>query len=74
VIKTSWKIFHAVYFTSAGIIKHALPRSRWFSRRKPGYLEIGNVAKGAVFEKLRFSMVNLTMKKFPKLDKLGILG
>jgi hypothetical protein len=31
-------------------------------------LKIGNVAKGAIFEKLRFSIVNLTMKKFPKLD------
>ena len=37
-------------------------------------LKIGNVAKGAIFEKLRFSIVNLTMKKFSKLDKLGILG
>jgi hypothetical protein len=34
--------------------------------------EIGNVEKGAIFEKLRFSIINLTIKKLPKLDELGI--
>ena len=33
-----------------------------------------NVAKGAIFEKLRFSIINLTMKKLHKLDELGIEG
>ena len=65
---------NVVYLTSAGIIKHFLPRNHWFSRRKPGYWEIGNVEKGAIFEKLRFSIINLTMKKLPKLDELGIEG
>jgi hypothetical protein len=65
---------NAVYLTTAGIIKHFLPRSHWFSRRKPGYWEICNVEKGAIFEKLRFSIISLTMKKLPKLDELGIEG
>jgi hypothetical protein len=35
---------------------------------------MGNVAKGAIFKKFRFSIINLTMKKLPKLDELGIEG
>jgi hypothetical protein len=41
-------------------------------RAKQRYSVIGNVAKGAIFEKLRFSIINLTMKKLLKLDELGI--
>jgi hypothetical protein len=28
----------------------------------------------AIFEKMRFSIINFTMKKLPKLDELGIEG
>jgi|688.fasta_scaffold1823519_1 hypothetical protein len=30
--------------------------------------------KGAIFEKLRFSIIHLTVKKWPKQDEFGILG
>jgi hypothetical protein len=33
-----------------------------------------NVAKGAIFEKLRFLIINLTTTKFAKLDEFGVLG
>jgi hypothetical protein len=32
------------------------------------------VAKGALFEKLRFSIINLTIKILPKQDEFSILG
>jgi hypothetical protein len=35
---------------------------------------MGNVEKGAIFEKLQFSIINFTMKKLPKLYELGIAG
>jgi hypothetical protein len=42
--------------------------------KKTVKLRIGNVAKGAIFEKLRFSIIILRMKKLPKQDEFGILG
>ncbi len=41
-------------------------------KRDFAFWQIGNVAKGAIFEKFQFSMINLTMNKLPKLDELGI--
>jgi hypothetical protein len=43
-------------------------------RRQAWYWEIGNVAKGAILKKLKFSIINLRMKKLPKQDEFGILG
>jgi hypothetical protein len=43
-------------------------------RRQAFFLEIGNVAKGAIFKKLRFSIINLLMKKLHKQDEFGIEG
>jgi hypothetical protein len=42
--------------------------------RQAWYWEIGNVAKGAIFKKFRFSIINWRMKKLPKQDEFGILG
>jgi hypothetical protein len=43
-------------------------------RMQTWYCQKGNVAKGAIFEKLRFSIIILRMKKLPKQDEFGILG
>jgi hypothetical protein len=43
-------------------------------RMQTRYCQKANVAKGAIFEKLRFSIIILRMKKLPKQDGFGILG
>ncbi len=43
-------------------------KSVWVMKKICGvwYWEIGNVAKGAIFEKFRFLIINSTIKKLPK--------